>query len=473
MSTTGVLTTTVIVLELCNILLFTLLLVTPAPKHSMVKALIISCLIRSVLDIIPPIVHKIVPLRMGDELHQHPGMINFCVAQSILLRYLTVAKAAFAVSFTLPCLSLALLQAKPKRSADDYPRLTRRSVLILCAAPFVWALPVLITALPPIIQGQIETVYYDINSCYFSATAFTIVSMVFTLIPLAIAVIITSIMGVVIWRYSDTILEQTGWLFVKTKRFGRFAGLVFVTMISAALYTGVISLWFRAHGQSKNHDPVAWRNANPVTVRFSHASVLWEAMTPLLFFFIFAAQDEIYETWQGWFSHVLPIPRKKHDGCIAPGFHLSQHVTQGTAVDCTCPAQSTIVCDVDQMGPVFPEKIMMNPLSSAFTHHSDWRRGNGLPPPPPHRSSKVAVTSGDSPRTTSRFRMPFQGPSLTTFGSQFSTESRYNAAFPGDLPSAIDHGFTENQSENDTRDGMRSGTPGSLRTFGRSPPANS
>lgn len=69
------------------------------------------------------------------------------------LRYVTVAKAAFAVSFTLvcallihtiawltlynqPCLSLALLQAKPKRSADDYPRLTRRSVLILCAAPF-------------------------------------------------------------------------------------------------------------------------------------------------------------------------------------------------------------------------------------------------------------------------------------------------------------------------------------------------
>lgn len=71
-------------LKLCNILLFTLLLVTPAPKHSMVKALIISCLIRSVLDIIPPIMHKVVPLRMGDELHQHPGMTNLCVAQSIL-----------------------------------------------------------------------------------------------------------------------------------------------------------------------------------------------------------------------------------------------------------------------------------------------------------------------------------------------------------------------------------------------------
>ncbi len=102
--------------------------------------------------------------------------------------------------------------------------------------------------------------------------------MVFTLIPLAIAVIITSIMGVIIWRYSNTILEQSGWLFVKTKRFARFAGLVFVTMLSAALYTGVISLWVRAHRQSRNHDPAAWRDANPVAVRFSHASVLWEGM---------------------------------------------------------------------------------------------------------------------------------------------------------------------------------------------------
>lgn len=142
-------------------------------------------------------------------------------------------------------------------------------------------------------------------------------------------------------------------------------------------------------------------------------------------------------------------------------------------MDCACPVQSTIVCDAEQMGPVFPEKIMMNPFSSACTHHNDWRRGNGLPPPPPHSSSKVAVAGGDSPRTTSRFRPPFQGPSLTTFGSQFSTESRYIPPFPGDLPSAIEHGSTEKQSESDTRDEMRSGTPGSSRTFGRSPPANS
>lgn len=101
MPTIGTLTTVVIVLEvyssslsylslvltrlqLCNISLFTLLLATPAPKHSMVTALIISCLLRSILDIAPPIVHKLVPQQLGDHLQQFEAMVSFCVANSIL-----------------------------------------------------------------------------------------------------------------------------------------------------------------------------------------------------------------------------------------------------------------------------------------------------------------------------------------------------------------------------------------------------
>ena len=67
-----------------SICLFLLLVMTPVPKHAMVKALIISCLCRSVLDIILPIVQKVAPEQLSDDLMNHPGMISFCVAESIL-----------------------------------------------------------------------------------------------------------------------------------------------------------------------------------------------------------------------------------------------------------------------------------------------------------------------------------------------------------------------------------------------------
>ena len=116
------------------------------------------------------------------------------------------------------------------------------------------------------------------NSCYFDNTAFTVVSLVFTLIPLAIAVIITAIMGVVIWRFSDTVLEHPGWLFVKTKRFARFAGLVFVTMISATFYTVLLALWIPAHfsRSGKEVNRREWRERNPVLTKLNLTSVLWE-----------------------------------------------------------------------------------------------------------------------------------------------------------------------------------------------------
>ncbi|KAI0756950.1 hypothetical protein C8Q80DRAFT_67606 [Daedaleopsis nitida] len=222
------------------------------------------------------------PNRLGPNLDQHEGTVSVCVSESILLRYLTVVKAAFAVSFTLPCLSLTLLQVKPKRSADDYPRLTRRSVLVLCSAPFAWALPVLITPIPHIVQEQGPSVVFNITSCYFDDATFTIVSLAFTLIPLGLAVIISTIMGVVVWRYSDTILENAGWLFVRTKRFARFASLVIVTMISATLYTVLLSLWLHAHiaePQNSTHHDVEWREDHPLLTKFTRASVLWEVIS--------------------------------------------------------------------------------------------------------------------------------------------------------------------------------------------------
>ena len=75
----------------------------------------------------------------------------------------------------------------------------------------------------------------------------------------------------VIWRFSDTMFEHTGWLFVKTKRFARFAALVFVSMVSASLYTGVLSQWIRL----RHARPPRW-NSDHEWTGLIHASVLWE-----------------------------------------------------------------------------------------------------------------------------------------------------------------------------------------------------
>ncbi|TBU35288.1 hypothetical protein BD311DRAFT_648430 [Dichomitus squalens] len=273
MSALASLTTSVIILEFMNISLLLLLVFTPAPKHPIVKALMISCLLRSVLDILPPIVHKIIPQKLGIHITKHPATVNFCIVDSILLNYVTVVKAAFAVNFTLPFLGLALLQAKPKRSADDHPHLTRRNVWILCVSPFLWALPVLLTPIHVLSQGTPKSVQYNITSCYFDDPAFTIVSLIFTLIPLAVSTIVAAVLAVVIWRFS-TMLDRTGWHFAKTKRFARFGALVLVTMISASLYTVVLSQWIHLRRRWPDGDGTWTQDTG--WVRIIRTSVLWE-----------------------------------------------------------------------------------------------------------------------------------------------------------------------------------------------------
>ena len=129
------------------------------------------------------------------------GNYSFCLR----LRYVTVVKAAYAVSFTLvgtvpvsvpyhgshqlcslqPCLYLMMVQVRPKRSADDYPRLTKAYVNGLCVGPFgmylsstvlncadrlaVWALPVLVTPIPTIIRrrGPVSVIFNIVSLVLF------------------------------------------------------------------------------------------------------------------------------------------------------------------------------------------------------------------------------------------------------------------------------------------------------------------
>lgn len=84
-------------------------------------------------------------------------------------------------------------------------------------------------------------------------------------------------MAVVVWKYSDTMLNRSGWLFVKTARFARFAALVFVTMVSAALYAMVLARWSHDHSRWPG-DPLRWLSDHG-WVRMVRSSVIWEGMS--------------------------------------------------------------------------------------------------------------------------------------------------------------------------------------------------
>ncbi|KAI0651891.1 hypothetical protein C8Q79DRAFT_64246 [Trametes meyenii] len=472
------LTSAVIGLELCNILLLSLLLATPAPKHSMVKSLMVACLLRSILDVLPPIVDKARPGDFQpDSLNQHTALISFCVSASVLLRYATVVKAAFAVSFTLPALWLAVIQIRPKRSAGDYPRLTRRMVLLLCVAPFVWALPVLLVPIPPLIQGRIVWAKFYINSCYFNDDAYAVVSLVFTLVPLGLAVFISCAVVFVISRWSNTVICQRASLC--SRRSARFAALVFVTLISASLYAAVLVKWLKEH--------TAWNQttARPLRVLVC-TSVIWEAITPFLFFVIFAAQDEIYETWLGWLSRFVTIPRGLPDGCAGDS-SAPPYVTYGSYI--SPPDQpltySKVPHDADispgNAHSVYPGKIIARPLSARFFHYSSYsdRRhhaptlsipvAEGLSPPPRPQLSRKSTA--DEASRASRFRFPIaHSPSLTAFGSQPSTISQPNGSSADELSGSEVYLPTTTFASHERvpwYEAPRPDTPTSTTTFGR------
>ncbi|KAI0361576.1 hypothetical protein OH77DRAFT_1391644 [Trametes cingulata] len=465
------LTSAVIGLELCNIVLLSLLLATPAPKHSMVKSLMVACLLRSILDVLPPIVQKARPNDFQPHtLNEQTALVSFCISDSVLLRYVTVVKAAFAVSFTLPALWLAIIQIRPKCSADDYPRLTRRTVLLLCIGPFVWALPVLIVPIPHLIQGANTWVSYNINSCYFVDNAFTIVSLVFTLVPLAFAVIISGAIIFVISRWSKTTSSHHRVQF--NKRSARFAALVLVTVISASFYTVVMTLWVTGHDQ--------WSSPWPFQL-----SVMWEAITPFLFFLIFAAQDEIYETWLEWLSHVVRCPRRDRGRNPQDSPGISQYVTYDSYISpSNHPTYSKVPHDVvspsEGSPPTFPGRIIPRPTSFKFSRgsHSTDRRLNhraslsvpgadGLTPPP--RRKYHRPQTAEEPSKISKFRLPFvHSPSLTAFGSQPSVLSHQNNSSVGETSgSGDDCGVPTTTLESHGGEGPRSDTPMSTRTFGR------
>ncbi|KAH9898362.1 hypothetical protein C8Q73DRAFT_788549 [Cubamyces lactineus] len=442
--TSSSLTSAVIGLECSNILFMSLLLATPAPKHSMVKALVIACILRSILDLLPSILETAMPDNFNQQnLNNHPTLASFCVSDSVL--------------------------------ADDYPRLTRRTILWLCIAPFVWALPVLLVSLPRLIKGQGLRAWYQVNTCYFDDNAFTIVSLIFTLVPLVVAVLLSGCVALVIPRWSDAARSHRAALC--SKRSARFGALVLVTILSASLYAAVLVKWIKGHSI-----PWGTRPAEPLRLLI-RASVIWEAITPILFFLIFAAQEEIYETWFQWLSRILHIPCWKRDGRVENGRGVSQYMTYDSYISPANGATYSMVPhDVEpferSVRTAFPGKIITHPLSSKFLQQSLYgdRRPHGTdglsPPPRPHPSHPRERAAEETARGPRHPLNPFPAIgnlSLSAFGSQPSMHSNLNASTVGEISAEEGYIATTTMESNERIpwDGPRSDTPMSTRTFGR------
>ncbi|KAJ3488251.1 hypothetical protein NLI96_g2978 [Meripilus lineatus] len=338
----------VIVLEVIGILLLSALLVTPAHKHAIVNAIIVAAVLRNVSAVVPMFAYEAIPEQF-QQISQHPALSRFCGTFGVLLRYLTVVKAGFAVSFTLPLLYLAV---KNSRTTDEPRRgapFRKRTIVALCVTPFIWALP---------------TVF----------------------IP-----------------------------------FRRLEALSPQFHQACHLPNALIA----------NLNP---RRVFPMETTFA-VSVVWEAITPIIMFFIFGAHEEVFEVWTSWY-YQMPRPPHAADpstsGRTSPEslsvakatptqqkrFSLRQTIL-GITNNGGDDLESALPLDISssrkrrslrrsgEHRPVpplhtLPRKILLRPLSSGLpspTHTPQSSTGTVISLPPPPRPARSRSASPDVTQT--------------------------------------------------------------------------
>lgn len=286
----------VIVLEVIGILLLSALLVTPAHKHAIVNAIIGAALLRNISAVVPLFAYEAL-WEQFNQIQQHPTLSHFCGIFGILLRYLTVVKAAFAVSFTLPLLYLALKNARNAEGAPRGSPFNKRTVVALCVTPFLWALPTVFIPLRRL--GALSPQFHQ-AVCIISDPAYQFVSLSLMIAPLVLASFISLIFVWVLWRSVKLPLFSHSLGILDATRILRFGALLAIIVLSAILYAVVMATW--AQG---NDDP---GRVFPMDTTFA-VSVVWEAITPIMMFFIFGAHEEVFEVWTSWYYHIpKPLP---------------------------------------------------------------------------------------------------------------------------------------------------------------------
>lgn len=298
--------TVVIILQLGSIVLLLALLATPTRKHPIVNTFVVASISRSIMDVLPSLLYVIrFSSELGTNLESHPGLAHFCIADTLILTYLTITKAAFAISFTLPCLYLAHKLSRPcerLEASESTSEFYRRTIVALCAGPFVWGLPWVIIVVPALRHPLQLHPSFSSTVCTVHATKAQIATLVFILIPLAIAIIVSLLLLLILWRnYKLPDLHHSVELLHPT-RIIRFVALVSTTMVSAVLYSIVLATWVHSRRN------IEWTECFQA---WQATSAMWEAISPLIYFLIFAAQEEVYTIWYKWLRWATSCCRRR------------------------------------------------------------------------------------------------------------------------------------------------------------------
>ncbi|KAK7694691.1 hypothetical protein QCA50_001879 [Cerrena zonata] len=324
----------VIILDLLGIVLLLALLATPAPKHAIVNALAVAAILRSICSVIPPMVYLQMP-EMFDAMPLHSkGLQNLCIWTAILTRYLTVVKAAYTVSFTLPLLYLARQHSKQSVTATSTGKQVffTRTVALLTIGPFLWALPAILIPLPTIINNRhaLHPMFVQ-ATCAIYDNAYQIVSLTQMILPLVLATIVSVIFVSYLWKSAQLPLASHSLGLIDLTRIIRFGALLGIIVLSAILYAFVMGTWARDH--LKPRDPMPARTVFMI-------STIWESVTPILFFLIFGAQEEVFTIWRSWFHgfykcarSISHHPRSSYGSSTA---YLDFHDDQGSRFQRIC-----------------------------------------------------------------------------------------------------------------------------------------
>ncbi|KAI0788433.1 hypothetical protein C8Q75DRAFT_768467 [Abortiporus biennis] len=466
----------IVVLELTGIILLAALLATPAPKHGIVNALIVASILRSICAILPPLAYEALSTQF-DHISSHHRIRDFCLVVSIILRYLTVVKAAFSISFTMPMLYLAMKHIWCK----DWEGCTfpGRAIIAFCIAPFLWAIPAVFIPIPTAMHhfDSLQPTFY-VAVCTITDVPYHIVSLTLMVIPLVVASVASLIFVGIMWRhgYVKLPLRSQTLGVLDVTRMLRFGALLFIFVISAIVYTIVMATWVRV--QVNPYKPI------PMSTLFM-ISTFWEAITPILMFGIFGAQEEVFAVWRSWWRHFRNIfstkwetssesdgfddaytkmvPRSSHQSQLhiipqpsyvddSKAIHaltnsVSTQSGRGSEVTFAEPAvqeRQLYNSEPDRIErlarsiPPPPKGILLKPIrrySNQLQATSSISDATSLPPPPrsaypssisddTHTLRSVQDHSTDEPASTTSSQPPLWNlPSLTAFGRNNSTES--------------------------------------------------
>ncbi|QRW06501.1 hypothetical protein RhiLY_05500 [Ceratobasidium sp. AG-Ba] len=220
---------------------------------------------------------------------QHTPLAHFCAIDAILLYVFSAIGSALTVSFTLSLFAVVVKSGNPnlnssRRAWWSFQWLWDPSTTVLCVGPFVWALPIVITAIEALVRSHRDdypSIYYSNTFCNIDDYTYQFASGIILGVPLLVSVglvLATLIMIIRIYLRDRVTATQS----INVYLAFRFAVIVVQIFVLAILLLCEIAL---------RDDQLAG------VFRFH---LYWAALAPLVLFVIFGTQIDLMQIWKYW-----------------------------------------------------------------------------------------------------------------------------------------------------------------------------